>query len=76
MLSKDYLIAWGSGPGDDIKSYDVATYEDGMARLNKINEPRTVLSPDGTYHVKFPPTRWSGIMRNTPRNRQYLGLPS
>lgn len=74
MISKDYLIAWGSGHGDDIKSYDVQSYGDGMARLEKINEPRRTKQADGTYKVEFPRIRWSAIMRNSQFDRRTLGL--
>jgi hypothetical protein len=74
VITKEWFIAWGSGPGDDVKTYDVTSYGEGIARLDTIQAAKRVKRPDGTYVVRFPEIRWSSILRNTPKNRKVLGI--
>ena len=71
---KDWVIAWGSGVGTDVKTYDVATYQDGLDRLDAINAPKRVLQSDGTFKSVFPVVRWSVIARNNLRTRREMGI--
>jgi hypothetical protein len=69
---KAWVLAWAL-PNGDVKKYDVESFEAGMARLERMAEPRTEKKGKRIVTV-WPDISWSAVVRNTEPNRRALGV--